>query len=662
MPGFNEAILRQQITAGRITANTILRGPTTNQFWVNAADAPGVSRLMGTCHACHQPVEPTDTTCQFCKADMSLPDDVDALGLRYTTEEQRAQAQKDMAQARAKPAPKPTPKPAPKAADQSAMKGSTVVAPDLLKPVEPKPAATVEPQATPVAEEHEAYESHSDGSDLASELAEDVWHAGAAPSRRRKRPKGADPLVIGMIVMLLCVVALGGFILLTSGTKPNDEKQEEQTEAPAVERDTVAVSRVSVPALTAYERLVPEDIPAEFEDRYKSIRRLALQAEADKKAKRFNAAYDAYTELGELVAPLENDIAQWRANELAKRETSELRDRASRLEQQAQQAEAERWALKEWQEAKAAFEAADKLYAAMSYAEAGTLFAEAESAFLAAENKALAGQAANKAREGLNEAMQASGSQQTLRKFANEQIDAMMRLRGEADGQLNDQQYAQAEQTYNSALDALNDAKQVVEMSRYRKYYAFEAGFQASALMLGAARGDGVDADAQTALKTLFDKLRILPNPAAGITPGDDVGFTVAINPLINDARDAIIKQHGEAVQACYLIGFHASIIDQTLKTIALTDDQQKRIHQSLGTIEEQAQQAGWDMNHLRPIVEQVRIANRNAKIKDAPQATRDAWKRLLNPMQSRSQAPRLMDPSSEPGDNTDPELFPTRS
>ena len=237
-----------------------------------------------------------------------------------------------------------------------------------------------------------------------------------------------------------------------------------------------------------------------------------------------------------------------------------------------------------------------------------------------------------------------------------------MRLRAEADGQLNDQQYAQAEQSYNDALDALNEAKQIVELSRFRKYYAFEAGFQASALMLGAARGDGVDAKAQRALATLFDKLRILPNPAAGITPGDDVGFTVAIQPLVNDARDMITQQHGEAVRACYLIGFHASIIDQTLKTSALTDDQQKRIHQSLGTIEMSAEQAGWNINKLRPIIEQVRIANRNAKLKQSPDPIRDAWKRLLDPMQSRSTAPGLMEPGTSAPDPADPELFPTSS
>jgi len=665
MPGFNEAILRQQVTSGRITANTILRGPTTNQFWMNAADVPGVSRLMGTCHACHQAVEPTDTACHFCKADLSLPDDVDALGLRYTSEAQRAKAQREIAKGRTNPPPKQTakaaPKPAtPKPAGPKVMKGSTIVEPDLLKPVHAKPAQAarqIEPQA-----DHGHDAAHDDGNELASEFAEDVWHAGPTPtSRRRKREKGADPLVLGMGVVLLCVVALGLLIIVTSGNKGADEVEEEQVEAPQPKRDSVAVSRISVPALAVYERLEPEQVPAEFEERYAALRRLVQQAEADKAAKRYDAAYDTYKELGERVTPLENDFAQWQANEQAKAQASELRDRVARLRDQAQAAEAQRWATKQWQESQKAWDEADRLFAASQFVEAGDLFSQAEASYLSAENKALAGQVAGSARKALTQAVQASASEQLLRQFANDQIEAMLRLRAEADGQLNDQQYAQAEQSYNDAMDALNEAKQIVELSRFKKYYAFEAGFQASALMLGAARGDGVDAAAQSALVKLFDKLRILPNPAAGITPGGEVGFTVAIQPLVNDARDKITQQHGEAVQACYLIGFHASIIDQTLKTIALTDDQQKRIHQSLGTIEKTAEQAGWDINKLRPIIEQVRITNRNAKLKQSPEPTRIAWKKLIAPIQSRSTAPALMEPSQSPRDPADPELFPSR-
>ena len=657
MPGFNEGILRQQISTGRITANTILRGPTTNQFWKLAADVPGVSRLMGTCHACHQAVEPTDTQCQFCKADLSLPNEVDVMGLRYTTDEQRAQAQQEIAQGRAaRPAPKPVAKPKP--AEPRVMTGSTVVSPDILKPIEPKESPTDVPDNT--SDDFVDEVGHDDGNELTNELAEDVWNAGPATARRRRK-KGSDPLVIGMGVMLLCVLALGGLIILTGGAKDKDKAEEEQVEQKVVERDVVAVTRISVPALTVYERLLPEEIPTEFEDRYEEIRRLALLAAADKEANRYNEAFDGYKKLGELVTPLEQDIAQWRANEQAKAEATELRNRVSTLRQQAKVAGAERWAAKEWQDAESTWNEGEKIFTSAKFVEANDLFTQAESIYLTASNKAEAGQVAGNARTALNDAITSSTSEQALRQFANEQIEAMLRLRSEGDSQLNDQQYAQAEQSYNDALDALREAQQIVELAKYRKYYAFEAGFQASGLMLAAARGDGVDATSQQALVQLFENLRILPNPATKITPGNDIGFTGAIDPLVNQARDAIAKQHGDQVQACYLIGFHTSIIDQTLKTISLTDDQQKRIHQSLGTIEREAEKAGWDINKLRPIIDQVRTANRNTKLKTQPDATVVAWKRLIDPMQSRSTAPALMEPATSQSNPADPELFPTR-
>lgn len=657
MPGFNEAILRQQITAGRITANTIMRGPTTNQFWMNAADVPGVSRLMGTCHACHQAVEPTDSSCQFCKADLSLPIEANVMGLRYTTEQERTQAQEEITQARTV-TPKPASKPVTNPSEPKVMKGSTIVEPDMLKPVEQSPS---QPQAPTEPEEDSGQETdHGDANELANEFAEDVWHAGPTSSRRRRRKKGADPLVIGMGVMLLCVFALGGLIILTGGPKDTDEEQDEQAQEKVVERDVVAVSRVSVPAITMYERLVPEEIPAEFEERYEEVRRLARLAAADKEAKRYNEAFDAYKELGELVTPLEQDIAQWQADQQAKTEATELRNRVAVLRQQAEDADAQTWALQEWNAAQATWDKSEKVFTSAKFVEASDLYAQAESAYLSATNKSKAGQVADNVRTALNEAIKASTSEASLRQFANEQMDAMQRLRKKANNQLGEQQYAQAEQSFSEALDALREAQKIVELAKYRKYYAFEAGFQASGLMLGAARGDGVDAAAQGKLAKVFEKLRIVPNPASGITSGDEVGFTVAIDPLVNQARDAIAKQYGDEVQACYLIGFHTSIIDQTLKTISLTDDQQKRIHQSLSTIERAAEEAGWNINKLRPIIDQVRITNRKTKLKTEPDATRTAWKRLIDLMQSRSTAPSLMEQGDPSEDPADPELFPT--
>src|SRR5690348_425633 len=51
-PGCSYEVLRKQIAAGKIKPTTVLRGPTTRQFWSVARNVPGVAHLLGYCHRC----------------------------------------------------------------------------------------------------------------------------------------------------------------------------------------------------------------------------------------------------------------------------------------------------------------------------------------------------------------------------------------------------------------------------------------------------------------------------------------------------------------------------------------------------------------------------------------------------------------------------------
>jgi hypothetical protein len=66
---------------GRITPTTIVRGPTTRQFWSYARDTPGVAAVLGQCHACHTPISTDDTTCPSCEAILRPETDRQQLGL-----------------------------------------------------------------------------------------------------------------------------------------------------------------------------------------------------------------------------------------------------------------------------------------------------------------------------------------------------------------------------------------------------------------------------------------------------------------------------------------------------------------------------------------------------------------------------------------------------
>lgn len=74
-PGCAYATLCKLAARGRITPDTVLRGPTTRQFWSFARNVRGVAHLLGMCHNCHGPASPDEYMCRGCGAVFDAPKD-----------------------------------------------------------------------------------------------------------------------------------------------------------------------------------------------------------------------------------------------------------------------------------------------------------------------------------------------------------------------------------------------------------------------------------------------------------------------------------------------------------------------------------------------------------------------------------------------------------
>lgn len=81
MPGCSYEVIRALVRKGKIGPDTIIRGPTTNQFWAFARRAPGVANLLGLCHACATRVPNDATRCASCDAHFAHTADRQSLGL-----------------------------------------------------------------------------------------------------------------------------------------------------------------------------------------------------------------------------------------------------------------------------------------------------------------------------------------------------------------------------------------------------------------------------------------------------------------------------------------------------------------------------------------------------------------------------------------------------
>jgi len=75
----NFATLMVLVQKGRVTARSVLRGPTTGQFWRYAARVKGVSREFGLCWSCGGDVAKAARACPSCKRLQEPPLNPDVL-------------------------------------------------------------------------------------------------------------------------------------------------------------------------------------------------------------------------------------------------------------------------------------------------------------------------------------------------------------------------------------------------------------------------------------------------------------------------------------------------------------------------------------------------------------------------------------------------------
>lgn len=95
-PGCSYETLRRLVQAGRIHPLTVIRGPTTHQFWSIARNTPGVAHLVGFCHRCQEEVDPGSAFCPECSEPFEEPPERNELGLRFASRSAARRAQKEL--------------------------------------------------------------------------------------------------------------------------------------------------------------------------------------------------------------------------------------------------------------------------------------------------------------------------------------------------------------------------------------------------------------------------------------------------------------------------------------------------------------------------------------------------------------------------------------
>ena len=197
LPGISYERLRDLVQKGKVHRGTVLRGPSTRQFWSLACNTQGVAVLLGECHHCHAAC-PTDAySCRSCGVGLTFTSDRQSLGLapvKLLPGDAPAHevASVNLSRAAERPAvPLPTPPPSMKPPLGSFAPSMSVAS------VTPVPPSPVEPSVTPLS---------------------------APPTRARLRRhdrRKRDSSTVPVIIFLMAIV-LVGVLALTANRTPLD--------------------------------------------------------------------------------------------------------------------------------------------------------------------------------------------------------------------------------------------------------------------------------------------------------------------------------------------------------------------------------------------------------------------------------------------------------
>ncbi|MEE2680970.1 MAG: hypothetical protein VX641_01205 [Planctomycetota bacterium] len=71
--GCSFARMAWMIRTGHVDRRSIIRGPTTDGFWMQADRVPGIAHLFGVCHSCGERVHPKQKICAACQSPLFVP-------------------------------------------------------------------------------------------------------------------------------------------------------------------------------------------------------------------------------------------------------------------------------------------------------------------------------------------------------------------------------------------------------------------------------------------------------------------------------------------------------------------------------------------------------------------------------------------------------------
>jgi hypothetical protein len=216
LPGVSYEKLREMAQRGKLQRGSIVRGPSTRQFWSLACNTAGVAVLLGECHHCHAPVASDAYMCRACGVVLTAATDRQHLGLapvKLLPGDASAHEVASVGMTRAHERPAAPPRPAhPNKPPTTAM----MVVPSAVPPPL-RTTATASTMNDAAAHERDGASAHD--TDVRSAMSEAGARASsAAMLRRRRRSRASAGSIVAWVVFGAVLLAAGSWAIFARET------------------------------------------------------------------------------------------------------------------------------------------------------------------------------------------------------------------------------------------------------------------------------------------------------------------------------------------------------------------------------------------------------------------------------------------------------------
>lgn len=590
-PGISYEQLRKEVEIGKVTGRTILRGPTTEQFWKLAKNTQGVAHLLGSCHSCGEKVAASAESCPACKASFAVPSDPDWVGLRYPTADSAAAAQAKLDEelaAIAATMPAVAPVKNKRKAEEAELVAELAEDEDVeLEGVAPQgeedegeAVYAEEDAAAPAFELHQHEEDQheqlaavaavpGDGGGFDLHPADQAAAASGRERRAATQYKKSQTTLIAWLIVTP-VVLIGAYFAisaLSSNVKPSGEKDADKKVA---KKDGSAQKAEASPQLMKLKSDTEARL-AQFKSVERKGKPAPFLAQAEATLAKANELYNSeqFLEANAEYLKVETPLAEVEKIRQQHAQATETRGRAQNAQNEAKALIAPQHAKELWDAAEASFAQGAKLLAEENYDQAIVAWTSAAEQYGKASRLVQVMLTAADVRAKIEADATKTFTRADLDK---ENIPAWNAVKGKlkaGDDAIAEKKFEEGMQFYDQARLMVPSLDFAMKLQIGRSFYAYQAGRLTARILIAKAATYHPDEEMLALLKASYENLQINRDFFNRIPISKNCTYKELAEIMVIECGKEIettFEEAGPALKSSFAVGMHMFIIEKQLR------------------------------------------------------------------------------------------------